>query len=136
MSDSALPKKLSREVGAGSGADLCDASSRKNRTLKHVLRMGPYRLTVFLCDEVLDCDGNACDGTFDSELHEIEIDRTLSALQQRETLFHELIEAANFLCDLELSHQTITTLGLLLAQSLGNQLTFNDAPTIDHDNSL
>ena len=51
-------------------------------------------------------------------LLEIGIDHSLPLTQQRSTLLHEMLETINTMCDLRLSHTTISTLETMLYSSL------------------
>ena len=62
-------------------------------------------------------------GVFDSEKLTIFLDSSLTGSILAETFFHELTECLNFfVMDGEMDHKSISTFGLLLAQSLGDIL--------------
>ena len=56
---------------------------------------------------------------------EIWVDNTQSLQQQRETLLHEIIEAINIQCDLELNHNQLSTISAVLFQVLEDNKLWN-----------
>jgi len=79
--------------------------------------LGPYRIRVRFVDNIV-ADGEKCDGLFKAAEKEILIDSGLGPTEAYETFLHECVEAIDTLHDMGLSHQTITTLGIGLAQLL------------------
>lgn len=83
--------------------------------------LGPYPIRVKYIPDLKDDGGELVDGLWESEKETygcISIHAGQPPLKQFETLLHEVIEAIDHLYDLGLSHQSITTIGIGLAQTL------------------
>jgi hypothetical protein len=93
------------------------ASSPRDFTLA----LGAYSIRVRYLPEIIE-DGDECDGLWCPAEKEIRLKDSLPPKEEIETLLHEVVEAINTLYDLELTHQTITTLGMGLLQALAGKL--------------
>ena len=87
--------------------------STKSRVVPAYVQIGAHKIPVELQKGLLN---NAAYGTFDPDKLAIKIESDMSDALKHETLLHEVIEAINFLCELELEHQAIQVLGLMLHQ--------------------
>lgn len=66
-------------------------------------------------------------GQVNNYVNRIWIDSSLAPSTQNEVLIHEIIEAINYRCELNMEHRTICVLGEVLHQVLrDNRLRFDD----------
>ena len=85
----------------------------KAKDLPEYVRIGAHKIPIKMQKGLFDSEAY---GIFDPDKLEIKIENDMSPGLQRETLLHEVVEAINFLCELDLEHQAIQVLGLMLHQ--------------------
>lgn len=92
--------------------------------IKKILNILGKEYEVFFKDRTAD-DGVGTKGTFLGYKQKIWIDLQCAPQEQKSTLLHEIIEAINWMTDLDLSHQTISTLETALFQVLESNGLWN-----------
>lgn len=78
------------------------------------LRLMGYTIKLHEVDEIEDLDGRNPVGTFSWASMTIELRSDLTPVQRDEVLLHEVLEAINAICELELPHPTLATLSAAL----------------------
>lgn len=76
------------------------------------VKLGPHTVPIRYVPHV---EYGTAYGCFDPATLNISIDETIEGALLVETIIHEIIEAVNFLFELNLKHNKIQTLGLLIA---------------------
>ena len=91
------------------------------------VKVGPFVYTIQYKKEVKTDKDEKCYGLCDSSNQIIEVDNTVPPDMQCVTLIHELLEALNNHYTLNLKHDAIDTLDVLLFQIIkDNRNLFND----------
>jgi len=88
------------------------------------LKIGGQDVLVKLVPNL--CSDEGALGRFNTRSYDVEIDESLSGATKEATLLHEIIEAINKLCELDLEHNVICTLETMLYQVLSDNLILFD----------